>query len=113
IAAADGTMSARVLPDVKDNAGKLHRALELSAPDFNPVVLLIDPDTSQINRMTFVADAPGRPIIEEVFSDYRAIEGVQIAFQAVRRNGTQSIERRINDVKINTPVDPALFKRPS
>jgi hypothetical protein len=31
----------------------------------------------------------------------------------VRRNGSQTLERRISDIKINTPLDPSLFKRPS
>lgn len=113
VAAADGKLRARVLPDVKETAGRIDRALELSAADFNPVVLLIDPDTSRINKLTFVSEAPGRPIVEEEFSDYRAIDGVQFAFVGARRNGAQSIERRITDLKLNVPIDPALFKRPS
>lgn len=111
--AADGKLRARVLPDVKEAGGRIDRALELSAADFNPVVLLIDPETSRINKLTFVSDAPGRPIVEEEFSDYRAIDGVQFAFVGARRNGAQSIERRVTDLKLNVPIDPALFKRPS
>ena len=113
VAAADGKLRARALPDVKEASGRLDHALELSAADFNPVVLLIDPETSRINKLTFVSDAPGRPIIEEEFSDYRAVDGVQFAFSGARRNGAQSIERRITELKLNVPVDPALFKRPS
>jgi zinc protease len=113
LAASEGALTARVLPDVKDARGQMHRALEVSAPDFDPVVLLLDPETSQIDKLTFVADVPGRPIVEDEFADYRAVEGVQIAFQASRRNGTQAIERRITDVKINQTLDAALFKRPS
>jgi hypothetical protein len=113
IGAKEGSLSTRLLPDVKDPAGALHHALEISAPDLNPVVLLINRETAQIDRQTFVADAPGRPIIEEEFSDYRAVDGVQFAFSGARRNGAQSIERRITELKLNVPVDPALFKRPS
>ena len=113
IGAKEGSLSTRLLPDVKDPAGALHHALEISAPDLNPVVLLINRETAQIDRQTFVADAPGRPIIEEEFSDYRPVDDVQIAFHGVRRNGSQTLERRISDIKINTPLDPALFKRPS
>lgn len=113
IAAKDGAVSARLLPDVKDQSGVLHHALELSAADMHPVVLLINRETSQIDRQTFVADAPGRPIIEEEFSDYRPVDDVQIAFHGVRRTGDQTLERRITEIKINAPIDPALFKRPS
>jgi zinc protease len=113
LAAADGSVTPRVLPDVQDVAGRVHHALELSAPDLNPVVLLIDPETSQINKLTFVADTSGRPIVEDEFADYRAVAGVQIAFQAWRRSGPQAIARRITDIKVNSPIDAALFKRPS
>ena len=113
LAAADGKVTSRLLPDVKDTHGKITRALELTAPDLNPIVLLLDPETSQVNKLTFVSDAPGRPLVEDEFSDYRAVDGVQIAFQATRRNGQQSVARRITDVKINQPIDPTLFKRPS
>lgn len=113
VAAVDGKLRARALPDVKESSGRIDHALELSAADFNPVVLLIDAETSRINKLTFVSDAPGRPIVEEEFSDYRAIDGVQFAFSGARKNGAQSIERRITDLKLNVPVDAALFKRPS
>jgi hypothetical protein len=108
-----GALTARTLPDVKDAAGARYRALEVSAPDLNPIVLLIDPESGQIARQTFVAGAPGRPIIEEDLSDYRPVGGVQIAFQASRRNGSQKIERRVTEIRINAPVDPALFRRPA
>jgi hypothetical protein len=113
LAAESGAMNARLLPDVKDAAGRVNHALELSAPDFNPVVLLIDPATSGISKMTFVADVPGRPVVEDEFTDYRPVSGVQIAFQASRRSGPQTIARRITDITINAPIDPTLFKRPS
>jgi len=113
LAATDGSVTPRVLPDVQDATGYVRRALELSAPDFNPVVLLINPETSQIDKLTFVADTSTRPIVEDEFTDYRRVAGVQIAFQAWRRSGGRTIARRITDIKINRSLDAALFKRPS
>jgi len=113
LAASDGKLTARVLPDVPGGDGRSLRALELSAPDFTPVVLLVDPESLQLRKMTFVPDAPGRPTVEDEYSEYRTVSGVQIAFQAWRRSGPQAIARRITDIKLNTPIDPALFKRPS
>jgi hypothetical protein len=56
----------------------------------------------------------GQPLVEESFSDYRDVEGIQINFAAnVRVGGEAALERTVTDVKINTPLDPALFKRPS
>jgi zinc protease len=113
LAAKSGKLTPRLLPDVKDEDGHLTHTLELSAADLNPVVFYIEPATGFITKQTFVADAPGRPLVQEQFSDYRAVDGIQIPFQSVRRVGSLSVERRATDVQINTPIDPALFKRPA
>jgi zinc protease len=113
LAAKGGTLTPRLLPDVKDPDGHLTHTLELSATDLNPIVFYIDPATGLITKQTFIADAPGRPLVEEQFSDYRPVDGIQIPFQSVRKVGTLSVERRATDVKINAPIDPALFKRPA
>jgi hypothetical protein len=113
LAAKSGKLTPRLLPDVKDEGGHLTHTLELSAADLNPVVFYIEPGTGLITKQTFVADAPGRPMVQEQFSDYRAVDGIQIPFQSVRQVGALSVERRATDVQINTPIDPALFKRPA
>ena len=113
VAAKDGKLTPRILPDVKDPAGRIDHILELSAPDLNPIVLYIDPQSSLINKLTFVDEAPSRPLVEERFSDYRGVDGIQIAHQATRKIGAQSVERRVSDVKINTAFDPSMFKRPA
>jgi len=113
LAASDGSLTPRVLPDVQGADGHALRQLELSAPDFTPVILFVDAESLQLKKLTFVPESPGRPTVEDEYSDYRAVSGVQIAFQAARRSGPQAIARRITDIKINTPIDPALFKRPS
>jgi zinc protease len=114
LAADRGELRARVLPDVKDASGAFRHALELSSPGLEPIVLQIDPDTGLIVKLTYVIAAPGQPLIEELFSDYRAVDGVQIAFAAaVRRGGHPLLERRVTRIAINPPLDPALFKRPA
>jgi hypothetical protein len=113
LAAKDGTLTARILPDVKDPQGVLSHALELSAPDLNPIVLFLDPESGLIRKRMYTADAPGRPVVEEQFFDYRPVDGIQVAFRATQRVGPLSVERRLTDVKLNTPLDAALFKRPA
>ncbi len=113
LAAKDGKLTPRLLPDGKDAEGHVTHTLELSASDLNPIVFSIDPEAGLITKQAFGADAPGRPLVEEQFSDYRPVDGIQIAFQAARKVGTLSVERRVTDVKINAPIDPALFKRPA
>mgnify|MGYP003694684767 CR=1 FL=1 len=72
LAAKDGTLTPRILPDVKDR-GRTHRATRSSSPaaDLNPIVLYVDPDSGLIRKRMYTADAPGRPVVEEQFSDYR------------------------------------------
>jgi zinc protease len=114
LAAERGALRARLLPDVKDGDGTRHHTLEVSGTDLDPVVLYIDPDTGLISKQTYVAGGPGRPVIEEVFTDYRPVDGVQVAYAAtIRRGGQPVLERRVTDIKINAPIDPALFKRPA
>jgi zinc protease len=113
VAAKDGALTPRLLPDVKDAEGNVSHALELSARDLNPIVLYVDPESGLIRKRMYTADAPGRPVIEEQFFDYRPIDGVQIAFRATQKVGPLSVERRVIDVKLNTPLDAALFKRPA
>jgi zinc protease len=114
LAAKKGSLVARVLPDTKDADGKRRQVLELSGSTLDPLVLFVDPDTHFITKQTYVVHAPGQPLIEEVFSDYRPVAGVSVAFLAeVRSGGKAIVERRLGDIKINTPIDPKLFTRPS
>jgi outer membrane lipoprotein-sorting protein len=113
LAAERGTVRPRLLPDVRDDDGRLHHALEFSSPGLDPVVLSIAPDTDLISKQTYVAGAPGQPVVEEVFSDYRNVDGVRVAYTAtVRRGGQPILERHVTDIKINAAIDPGLFKRP-
>jgi zinc protease len=112
LAVKDGKLTPRLLPDVKDAEGTLNHAVELSARDLNPVVLYVDPDTGLVRKRMYTADAPARPIVEEQFFDYREVDGIQMPFRATQKVGPLSVERRTVDLKLNSPVDAALFKRP-
>jgi len=113
LAAKDGTLTPRLLPDVKDTAGRVDHALEVSGRDLNPVILYIDPTTLLPRKQVYTSEGPGRPLIEESFSDYRAVDGIQIPFTASRKLGPQTVERHASEVRINPPIDPAQFKRPA
>jgi zinc protease len=114
IAAADGRIRVRLLPDVKDETGKLHHALEFSAPDLDPTVMYVDPTTSLITKQTYVAGGMGRALVEELFGDYQPTDGIEIAHIArVRIGGQQVLERRIAEVTVNAPLSATLFKRPA
>jgi hypothetical protein len=114
LAAERGTVRARLLPDIKDDTGTIRRALELSGTDLDPVVLYIDPDTGLISKETYLAGGPGQPLIEELFSEYRPVDGVQVAYvTTIRRGGQAILEQRVRDITINGPLDSTLFERPT
>ena len=113
LAAKDGTLKTRLLADAKDAAGHPTYALELSAADLDPIVLYINQGSALVEKRAFAANAPGKPIVEEHFSDYRPVDGIQIPFHATQTVGPLVVERQVVDVKINPPVDPAFFKRPA
>ncbi len=118
LAAHDGRVRVRLLPDVKDvkddSGGARLRALEMSGSDLEPVVLYVDAGTKLVMRQTYVAGGLGSALIEERFGKYQAVDGVQIAFSAsVRRGGVTVLDRQVQQIRINAPVDPALFRRPA
>jgi zinc protease len=114
LAAADGQLTARQLIDAKDENGALRYALELSGPDLDPTILYIDPETSLVVKQSYIAGGRGTPLVEEVFTDYRAVDGVQVSFTTiVRIRGESVLDRRVTAFEINAPLSPALFKRPS
>jgi zinc protease len=114
LAAHDQKLRSRLLPDVKDEAGRLHHALELSGDGLAPTVMYIDRDTSHVAKLAYIVNGPGKPLVEEIFSDHRVVDGVGIAYLAsVRQAGKPMIERRVLDIKINAPLNPALFQRPA
>lgn len=104
LAANNGSMDVHQLPD---------GALELSGHGMSQIVLSIDPATFRVTKESYAAGRGGQALVEETFSEYRAVNGVQIPFQAERRVGPIVIRRRVTDLKINAPIDPSLFKRPA
>lgn len=115
IAAAEGRLSVRRLPDEGD-AGRVLRVFELSGQGVtSPVKVSLD-QTDMIVRLAYTTPGPtARPIqVEERFSEYRSVEGVQVPFHAeLRHNGKPVLERNLTDVKVNQPVDVAMFERPA
>ncbi len=113
LAAYDGRVRSRLLLDSKDEAGKLRYAMELSGDALEPTVFYVDPGTHLIVKQTYVAGGPGRSVVEELFSGYRVVDGVQIAFTTtVRIRGDAVLERRVTKLAINAQFGSTLFARP-
>ena len=120
IGAAEGRLTARVLPDQAGSDGRTLRVLEISGPDVDAVQLSID-NQMLIVRQVFWTFAPQgrsgqttRVRAEEQFSDYRTVSGIKVPFQAaVMRDGKTLVKRTLTSVTINDPVVvPSLFDKP-
>ncbi|MGB2715039.1 MAG: pitrilysin family protein [Vicinamibacterales bacterium] len=75
-----------------------------------PVSLVLDPDSAAILRQRYDME---NATIEERYSDYRLVDGLQVAFKAeVLRNGTPLVERTVRSIEFNLPLEPSLFTRP-
>jgi zinc protease len=111
VAAANGTVQARMLQDVRQGS-RVEHTLELVSGDLDPIILAVDAGTLLVTRESYSAAGRGGPaLVEELFSDYRPVNGVQVPFAAERRVGRLSVKRRVTDIQINTPLDPSLFRR--
>ncbi|MBI1872725.1 MAG: insulinase family protein [Acidobacteria bacterium] len=115
IEAAAGKLQARARPATGADERDLE-ALELSRgeSDRGPVTLFLDKATGLIVKVTYVADTPvGPQRTEELLSDYRMVDGVQVAYKAIMRRGDQTIlERAVSELKLNVALDDTLFKKP-
>jgi zinc protease len=85
--------------------------LEITGPDMRPLTIFVNRDNGLIDRSRY--DGPdGR--VEERYSDYRSVDGIQIPFHTVvRRTGMTSIERDVKTIKFNVPLAPGIFEKPS
>ncbi|HEY6360974.1 MAG TPA: insulinase family protein, partial [Vicinamibacterales bacterium] len=113
IAASEGRYSVRLLPE-QGRDGRVLRVLEISGDQLQPVRLSIDPQ-GLIARQAFATPAPGgRTVqVEEVFSDYRKVDGVLVPYKAeLVHDGRPILTRTLRSVALNSPVDEKLFVRP-
>jgi zinc protease len=74
----------------------------------NETRILVDPDTKMIFAMLY--SVAGSPALER-YSDYRPVNGVQIAYRQQASGGSQLLDVIIADVKINGGVAAELFRK--
>jgi hypothetical protein len=91
--------------------GKRAPTLEVENPS-GRVTLVFDPDTGLLLSQRY-GGAPGDPLTEETFFDYRDIQGMKVAFRVrVRVAGRPPIERITQTIDFNVPVPATLFSKP-
>jgi hypothetical protein len=118
-------LTTRVLEDERSTDGRTLHVLQISGPDVDPVQLYIDEQMLIVKQAYWrtVAAPPARGASsgssrsvrsEEVFSDYRAVNGVKVPFQAaVVSDGRTVVKRVLTRVILNDPsVDARLFEQP-
>lgn len=111
LAVADDKVPARRVADVTVDAQKMP-ALEVDLKPAGSVTLVFDPATGLLVRQRYGGDAD-EPRTEEVFSDYRPVEGLQVAHRATfTRELSPPFERIVRTFEINVPIESAFFKKP-
>lgn len=90
-------------------------AIRISNPGATPVTVIFDPASALISRQRYTLESPTGPVAaEEVFSDYRDVDGLKVAFRAIiQRQGAPRVERVLETFEYNVRLDAALFVRPS
>ena len=115
LALSDGKVPATRLPDVVEE-GRGLTAIGVGGGAMQAVVLLLDPETDLIRAQRYdaPAGAAGRTTVEEQFSEYRSVDGLQVAFAAVVQAGGQPVlTRRVRTFEYNIPLAADLFTRPA
>jgi hypothetical protein len=79
----------------------------------NPRRWYFDVETGLLLR-TEARNAKGELLNREDYSDYRAVDGLQIAFgiRQIDEDGTELVIR-LTEVKHNIPIDDAKFEKPA
>ena len=78
-----------------------------------PLTLVFDPSNNLLARLRYAVQTPqGVRAVEEIFSDYRDVNGLKVAFRAVlQRDGAPRVERLLRSFEYNIPLDASLFAR--
>jgi hypothetical protein len=112
----------RLLLALADRNPALQRALvdvggqkmpAIKVPGDGPLTLVFDPASTLLARLRYAVQTPqGVRAVEEVFSDYRDVNGLKVAFKAVlQREGSPRVERVLRSFEYNIPLDRSLFER--
>ncbi|CAN5721416.1 hypothetical protein BH24ACI5_BH24ACI5_24510 [soil metagenome] len=112
LALADGRVRGRRVPDLTLGGRRLP-AIEVELAAAGRVTVGFDPDSGLLVYQRYGGGAED-PTTEETFTDYRPIQGLQVAHLAsVRRDGQLPLQRIVRTFEVNVPIDPEIFKKPA
>ncbi|MEW6323548.1 MAG: hypothetical protein AB1635_20955, partial [Acidobacteriota bacterium] len=94
--------------------GRVLRIVSASGDDLAPVRLFIDPTSGAVVKLAYQSAGPDGPVAtEEIFDDYRPVNGVSLPFKAsLIRNGTTVLERVLTAVQLNPDLPRDTFSKP-
>jgi hypothetical protein len=113
LALSDGKVPASVSEATEE--GRRMPVLEVALPGSTPLTLVFDPTTALLAKAKYRVPGPtGEVNVEEIYSDYRDVHGLKVAFTTeVRRDGAAAVRRTLRTFEFNVPVDPSVFNKPS
>ena len=114
VGAANGELSTALIGE-EGFEGRVLKVLAISGRDTPQVRLHVDPQSGIVMKIAYDARSPGpgRGATEEIFSDYRTVDGVSFPFKAtVMRGGLVLLERQLTSVQINPTIGAEVFTKP-
>lgn len=111
LAATDGKVPVVALDDTMV-AGVAYPTLQFRTVAGGPVVMLVDPRTSDVRSLRYPTDpSPNAPQAHEWFDDYRPVSGLRVAFRATVDREGATIRRAITRLSINGTLPSTAFVR--
>ena len=113
LALADKRVQSRRVESVMQNGAPLE-ALEVDLIPAGKLLMLFDPATGLLARQRYGGGTTDEPVTDESFTDYRRVDGLQVAHQMlVRRQGQFPIRRTVRTFEMNVPIDASFFAKPA
>lgn len=90
--------------------GKPHHAIRVTAPGGKrAVTLLIDKKSKRLTGMSYSEQGLAA---EERYSNYKAVNGIQVAHKRVTKSAQLDLSTEVTAVEINPKIDPSIFVKP-
>lgn len=108
-----GEFTAQYLKDEAVDGSPTNVVLVRHTPSNSVMRLFVDAKTGLVMKKVSRRTGPTGPMdIEEVFSDYRAVDGVQFPFKTVESGeGKKIAEMNVASIKVNAGVKEDVFKK--
>jgi len=100
----------------KDKAGDREAdVIEISSKDCQQVELYVDASSGQVLKKHYLGQAMAGtpPDVEELYEDFRDVDGVRVPFKTtVFQGGKKFSDMQLTDVKYNTGLKPEDLAKP-